>query len=425
MDLRLQAQHALSASRQLVTLSSAQKNTALECIAQMLLDNKEVILAANQEDLDRAKAAGQTVMLDRLLLTPERIESIAHNIRAVIELEDEVGKIIDERVRPNGLHIQRVRCPLGVVGIIYESRPEVTVDSTVLSLKSGNAVMLKGGSDAISSNRVLVQLMREALGKTAIPVEAVQFIDTTDRAVTAEFLKLSDYLSVLIPRGGRGLIDFVRQNATVPMIETGASVVHTYIDADADLSKAIPIVVNAKTRRVSVCNALDTLLVHEVIAESFLHPLAQALLEKKTELRCDDRSFPILKTFKCGPEQNPYPHLRLASPDDFGCEFLDNILAIKIVKNLDEALTHIAEFSLKHSEAILTENHAVAERFLNEVDAATVYWNASVAFTDGAQFGLGAEAGISTQKLHTRGPFALEGLTTFKWVVRGDGQIRP
>lgn len=432
LDLHTQGQQALQAARRMITVSTDQKNEALEAIAQGLLDHTDAILEANAEDVERTRSTGETVMIDRLLLTKERIEAMAADVHTVIQLDDEVGKIMDERVRPNGLRIQRVRCPLGVVGMIYESRPNVTVDATVLCLKSGNAVMLKGGSDAIASNRVLVEIMRNALKSTAIPQDAIQFLDTTDRAVTADFLRLKGVLDVVIPRGGRGLIEFVVQNSTVPVIETGASVVHTYVDRAADLEKATAIVMNAKTRRVSICGALDTLLVHADCAESFLRTAVSQFEAKGVELRCDSRSFCILRCTRCGhsPEEacTLDPHasksIVLAKPEDFGCEFLDTILAIKVVDSLEDALDHIARYSLKHSEAVVTEDAAVAERFLKEVDAAVVYWNTSTQFSDGAQFGLGAEIGISTQKLHIRGPFALEGLTSFKWVVRGDGQVR-
>ena len=403
----------MSAARVLNTLTTDQKNKALLKIGEALLERQDEILAANAEDVARAKEAGQTVMVDRLMLDAARIEGIVNELKNVASLEDEVGKVVDRRERPNGLEIERVRVPLGVIGIIYESRPNVTVDAAVLCLKSGNAVMLKGGSDAISSNRSLVKVMREALAGTAIPPDAIQFLDTTDRAITGEFLKLRGYLDVIIPRGGKGLINFVVENAQVPVIETGASVVHTYVDKNADLDKSAAIVVNAKTRRVSICNTLDALLVHADVAEDFLGKIAPLLREEKVELRCDERSLAIVGDAGVA-----------AQADDFDTEFLDYILAIKVVDSLDEAIAHITEHSLKHSEAICTEDKETAERFLQEVDAATVYVNASTQFSDGAQFGLGAEIGISTQKLHVRGPFALEGLTTFKWLVRGDGQTR-
>ncbi|HCW31959.1 TPA: glutamate-5-semialdehyde dehydrogenase [Candidatus Peregrinibacteria bacterium] len=413
MDLTSLAQSALEASRLMSIASTKEKNEALEKIGEALLANSGEILAANQADLDYAHSKGKNEILDRLSLDKSRLEGIVEDLQKVIMLEDEIGKIIDEQVRPNGLKIQRVRCPLGVVGMIYESRPNVTVDATVLCLKSGNAVILKGGSDAILTNRALVKVMKGALLKSAISAQSLQFLDTTDRAITGEFLKLKGYLDVIIPRGGKGLIDFVIQNATVPVIETGASVVHTYIDKVVNIEMAVAIVVNAKTRRVSICNALDTILVHEKIAQEFLTILAPLLREKEVELRCDERALAIVGGDGVA-----------ATDHDFGKEFLDYILAVKVVDDFDEALKHIAKYSLKHSEAIITEDAKVGERFLNEVDAACVYWNASTQFSDGAQFGLGAEIGISTQKLHVRGPFALEGLTTFKWVVRGDGQVR-
>lgn len=413
MTLLEQAQAAVEASRTLAQLSTAQKNEALQAVGRALLAHADEILAANALDVTRAESAGQTVMVDRLLLTKERIEGIVKELENVVALEDYVGQVIDERVRPNGLRIQRVRVPLGVVGIIYESRPNVTVDATVLCLKSGNAVMLKGGSDAIDSNRAIVKVMREALAGTAIPTDAVQFIDSTDRAVTGEFLKLRGYLDVIVPRGGKGLIDFVVENARVPVIETGASVVHTYVDEAADLDMAAAIVVNAKTRRVSICNTLDTVLVHARVAEDFLKRVTPLLRAKQVELRCDERALAIVGTEGVA-----------ATNEDFGKEFLDYILSVKVVGSVDEAIAHITLYSLKHSEAIVTENRDTAERFLRDVDAACVYWNASTQFSDGAQFGLGAEMGISTQKLHARGPFALEGLTTHKWLVRGGGQVR-
>ena len=382
-------------------------------VGEALLSNMDAILKANAEDVARAEAAGQTVMVDRLMLNEERVHGIVAELKKVAALEDEIGKIIDTRNHPDGMTIERVRVPLGVVGMIYESRPNVTVDASVLCLKSGNAVMLKGGSDAISSNRVLVNVMKKALEKTSIPAEAIQFLDTTDRAVTGEFLKLKGYLDVIIPRGGRGLIDFVTQNSTVPAINTGASVVHTYIDKEADLNKAAAIVTDAKTRRVSICNTLDTVLVHEDVAEPFLEQVVPQLKNHNVEIRCDERALAMV-----GPDGVA------AKSDDFGCEFLDYILSVKVVDSLNEAIDHITKYSLKHSESIVTENPENAERFLNEVDAACVYWNASTQYSDGAQFGLGAEIGISTQKLHVRGPFALEGLTSMKWVIRGDGQCR-
>ena len=466
MNLLSQARQAVNASRVLATLTTSQKNEALLKIGEALLANTGEILAANAEDVERAQKAAHApginpeetsqklAMIDRLMLNKERIESIVNELKKVVELEDEIGKIIDTREHSDGMTIQRVRVPLGVVGMIYESRPNVTVDAAILCLKSGNAVMLKGGSDAISSNRALIKVMKEALEAYAkvaseshsIPSEAIQFLDTTDRAVTGKFLKLKGYLDVIIPRGGRSLIDFVTENSMVPAINTGASVVHTYVDKEADLDKAAAIVVNAKTRRVSICNTLDTLLVHADVAEAFWGKVVPLLAEHSVEIRCDARALEMarrtgneeMKTEKGAADgkrkgaadeagENNRDHgakIVPAQDNDFGKEFLDTILAVKIVDSVDEAIDHITKYSLKHSEAIVTENAHTAEKFLNRVDAACVYWNASTQYSDGAQFGLGAEIGISTQKLHVRGPFALEGLTSMKWVIRGKGQVR-
>ncbi|MFH1720654.1 MAG: glutamate-5-semialdehyde dehydrogenase [Patescibacteria group bacterium] len=416
MDLISQASAAKRAARAVAKLSTEAKNSALKLIADKIRANKAEILEANALDIKAGKEKGLGPMIDRLKLTEERIDSICDECMNVASLEDQVGKIIDESERPNGLVIQRVRCPLGVIGMIYESRPNVTVDATVLCLKSGNSVMLRGGSDAINSNRALVKLIKEALAESEIPEDAVQFLDSTDRSVVSEFLKLTDYLDVIIPRGGKGLIKHVTENAHVPVIQTGASVVHIYVDESADIEKSIPVIVNSKTRRVSICNALDTLLVHSAVADKLLSSLAEQLKTHNVEIRACERSYPILEG---------YEKLAKLTDEDLDTEFLDYIMAVKIVDSLDEALDHIAEHSLKHSEAILAENKENAERFLKEVDSACVFWNAATQFSDGAQFGLGAEIGISTQKLHVRGPFALEGLTSFKWTIKGDGQTRP
>lgn len=413
----------------MAVLSSDAKNKALSSMADALRKHAGSIIEANKRDI---AAAGDGPMSDRLMLNEERIENMAKEVENVAALDDYVGRIIDEHTRDDGLSLQRVRVPLGVVGMIYESRPNVTSDASALCLKSGNAVILKGGSDAINSNRAIAEVIRNALSATSVPLDAIGFVDSADRAVTAELLTLKGDIDVIIPRGGSGLIDFVAATSRIPVIETGASVVHTYVDADADIEKALKIVVNAKTRRVSICNALDTILVHKNIAEDFLRWLAPLLAEKNTEMRCDARAMCILKCKKCGhgPDEactiNPDApkNVRIATDDDFGKEFLDYILAVKVVDSTDEAIEHVAKYSLKHSEAIVTENRDTAEDFLKRVDSACCYWNASTQFSDGAQFGLGAEIGISTQKLHARGPFALEGLTTYKWIIRGNGHIR-
>lgn len=422
--LNQQLQKTQIASREIAKLSTERKNILLEKIAENLDKYREDVLEANKQDIQNGEKNGLGAMLDRLLLTSERIDGIILDIQNVIKLEDQVGKEIDSNERPNGLKIKRIRTPLGVTLIIYEARPNVTIDAAVLALKSGNAVILKGGSDAINSNRALVKVIHQALKECDLPEEVACFIDTTDRSILGELLKAKNYIDVVIPRGGKGLINFVVENALVPVIETGASVVHTYIDEYADIEKALEIVVNAKTRRVSVCNALDVLLIHQSQAKDVLPLLAQKFKDQNlqknvpmVEIRADEESFQVL-------QETDYSFLKPVQEKDFDTEFLDYILAIKVVENIKEAIMHIAEHSLKHSEAIVTENHKNAEKFLKEVDAACVYHNASTAFSDGAQFGIGAEIGISTQKLHTRGPFALEGLTTYKWVIEGEGQVR-
>jgi len=416
---------ALAARRafaQTALRSTAEKNAALEAIAQELERSVEPILAANAMDVQAAERAGVGPKVDRLLLTRERIEAICRDVRNVIALPDPVGQELSRSVRPNGLEVTRVRAPLGVVGIIYESRPNVTVDASVLCLKTGNTVVLKGGSDAIHSNRAVVEAIRRGLERSALPADAVQLLDSTDRAVTAAFLGLQGVLDVIIPRGSLSLIRYTRDNAKVPVIETGASVVHAYVDREVDVAQAVDLIINAKTRRVSICGALDVLLVHRDVLAALLPPLAQRLAasEPPVEVRADAAALDVLRRH--------YPEARLKALDpaqDYDTEWLDYILAISAVDSLEAALAHIDQHSLKHTEAIYTTNHETAERFLASVDAAVVMHNASTQFTDGAEFGLGAEIGISTQKLHVRGPFALEGLTSMKWLVRGTGQTRP
>lgn len=419
MDLQNELKKTALASRIIANLSTREKNSVLKKIAETLRKNKIEIFRANQIDVLRAQSKGHSAMLDRLILNEKRIEEICSNIEDVIKLKNCIGEVIERKKRPNGLNIQRVRAPLGVVGIIYEARPNVTVDAAVLCLKSGNAAVLKGGSDALSTNKTLVKLIKKALKESNLPEDAIQFIDSKDREIVKELLKSRKFIDVIIPRGGKGLIDFVIKNSEIPVIETGASVVHMYIDKDADLQKAVNCSINAKTRRVSICNALDTLLVHKDIAEVYLPLFAENLAKIKHpfEIRADVNAHKILDG-KCAG-------LVFAEPSDFDTEFLDYIIAIKIVNDIDDALDHIYRHSLKHSEAIITENKKTAERFMQEVDAGCIFVNTSTQFADGAQLGLGAEIGISTQKLHARGPFALEGLTTYKWVIRGNGQVRP
>ncbi len=413
-DLLTIANNAKAAARTLATLSSAAKDAALAAIAAELLDQQDIILAANQVDLDEARAGGMApAMLDRLALNPARLAGIADGIRALIALPDPVGETYEMQTRPNGLQVGKRRVPLGVVGVIYEARPNVTVDVAALCLKAGNACVLRGGSESLRANATLVDAMHDACRMTGVPAGAIGFVDSTDRAVVGQMLRLNGLIDVVIPRGGAGLIKFVVENSTVPVIETGAGVCHTYVDRSADLEKAVRIVFNAKVRRPTICNALDTLLVHAGVAERFLPATAAEWSKAGVEMRCDPRALAILGT-------RGVP----AVADDWGKEFLALVAAVKVVDGLDEALKHIYRYSSKHSEAIVTEDYSAAMDFVNRVDAAAVYVNASTQFTDGGEFGLGAEIGISTQKLHARGPMGLREMTTYKWVVFGSGQTR-
>lgn len=406
-------QKAVQAKYEVQKLSEKEKNRALLTIAEALVTETDRILAANEKDLARAEEKGMKAgLIDRLRLTEERIKGMAEGIEKVTQLPDPVGELLETIHRPNGLVIEKRRVPLGVVGIIYESRPNVTADAFSLCFKSGNAVILKGGSDALYSNKAIVSVIREGLEKSGVTEDAISFIDATDRAVTMEFMKMKEYVDVLIPRGGAGLIRSVVENSTIPVIETGTGNCHIYIDEDADLAKAIPIIINAKTQRLGVCNACESLVVHEKIREKLLPDLAKALSEKSVEIRGDEE---IGEVINCVP----------ATEEDYGTEYLDAIISMKTVKNVDEAIAHINKYNTKHSEAIITENREHAEKFLNEVDAACVYVNASTRFTDGFEFGFGAEIGISTQKLHARGPMGLRELTSYKYRITGNGQIRP
>lgn len=406
-------QKAVQAKYEVQKLSEKEKNRALLTIAEALVTETVRILAANEKDLERAEEKGMKAgLIDRLRLTEERIKGMAEGIEKVTQLPDPVGELLETIHRPNGLVIEKRRVPLGVVGIIYESRPNVTADAFSLCFKSGNAVILKGGSDALYSNKAIVSVIREGLEKSGVTEDAISFIDATDRAVTMEFMKMKEYVDVLIPRGGAGLIRSVVENSTIPVIETGTGNCHIFIDEDADLAKAIPIIINAKTQRLGVCNACESLVVHEKIREKLLPDLAKALSEKSVEIRGDEK---IGEVINCVP----------ATEEDYGTEYLDAIISMKTVKNVDEAIAHINKYNTKHSEAIITENREHAEKFLNEVDAACVYVNASTRFTDGFEFGFGAEIGISTQKLHARGPMGLRELTSYKYRITGNGQIRP
>ena len=413
MTILEQARAACEAERQLAITSTAVKNAALLAMAQALLDHEAEILAANDEDMARAQANGMSPsMQDRLRLNPARIAEMAEGLRQVAALQDPVGEIIGGSTLANGLTITKVRVPLGVVGIIYEARPNVTADAIGLCLKSGNAVVLKGGSEAISSNTKVAQVLRDAAEAAGIPAGAVQFITSTDHAAVQELITAHGLVDVVIPRGSARLIRAVVDNAKVPVIETGAGLCHMYVDADADFEMAARIAINAKVQRPSVCNAMETLLVHQDAAPQFLPEMLKQLQAKGVEVRGDEAV------------QGLGTGITPATAEDWATEYDDLILSVKVVQSMDEAIDHIARFGTKHSECIVTKNYANARAFQQRVDATAVYVNASTRFTDGFQFGFGAEIGISTQKLHARGPMALPELTTYKYWVNGDGQVR-
>lgn len=407
------ASKAKTASRKLATLTTEDKNTALMSIARQLLEDSEIILLANKEDLEHGKQEGLSPsLLDRLALSHTRIKDMVEGIKQVVKLEDPVGQVIESRIRPNGLRIDKVRVPMGVVGMVYEARPNVTVDTCALCLKAGSAVLLRGSSNALNSNRALVTSIKKGLTGSPISPDAVQFVDTDDRGAVDEMLRLNGLLDLVIPRGGAGLIRRVVETATVPVIETGVGNCHVYVDKEADQSKALDIILNAKCQRYGVCNAAESLLVHQAIAPSWLPGAIQELQTRGVEVRgCPE----VLKLV---------PDIKLAQDEDWATEFLAPIMAVKIVDDLCQAIEHIHTYGTGHSESIVTEDLTTAEDFLNQVDAAAVYHNASTRFTDGFQYGFGAEIGISTQKLHARGPMGLPELTSYKYVVRGTGQVR-
>lgn len=404
---------AKEAAYQLGLLSTEVKNQALLQMAEALEEKEQEILQANEEDIAKAKDQGMSeAMLDRLLLTPQRIKDMAEGLRALVALPDPVGEVESMWKGAQDIEIGKMRVPLGTIGIIYEARPNVTADAAGLCLKTGNAVILRGGSSALNSNLSITNILAQAAEQAGAPQESIQLIENTDRQVATQMMKMNEYLDVLIPRGGGGLIKSVVENATVPVIETGIGNCHIYVDSQADLEKAEEIIINAKTQRPAVCNAAETLLVHEKVAGEFLPRVAQKLLAKGVEVRGDESTCALI------------PQAIKATEEDYGREFLDLILAVKVVKSLEEALEHIRRYSTKHSEAIITENYGNARTFLQRVDAAAVYANASTRFTDGFQFGFGAEIGISTQKLHARGPMGLKELTTVKYIIYGNGQWR-
>lgn len=413
-ELEKQGAAAKAAARTLAIAGEDRKNRALETIAQALTARQDEILRANAGDLDAARADGmRQAMLDRLTLTAERIEGIVAGVRQVAALPDPIGVVTKMSRRPNGLIIGKRRVPLGVIGIIYEARPNVTVDAAALCLKSGNAVILRGGKEAFGTNCATVAVMRQALAEAGLPEDCISLVQDTTRASAQELMCLSGYLDVLIPRGGAGLIQSVVKNAKVPVIETGVGVCHVYVDKDADLPMGTEIIYNAKCSRPSVCNAAECLLVHRDVAERFLPMAADRLAEKRVELRCDEAALAILGD------------RAVAAVDaDWDTEYGDYILAVHVVQDAEEAIDFIAAHGSGHSEAIVTSNYFTAQHFLDAVDAAAVYVNASTRFTDGFEFGLGAEIGISTQKMHARGPMGLEELTSSKYVIYGEGQVR-
>ena len=394
-------------------LSTDKKNEALLTAAKKLVERQEEILAANQEDIAAGRANGMSeALIDRLTLTGSRIEQIAEGLRQVAGLPDPVGEVMDEFTRPNGMKIRKVRVPMGVIGVIYESRPNVTADAFALCFKAGSAVILKGGSDAIHSNIAITNALRDSLADCGINPDAVQLVATTDRAATKELMTMRQYVDLLIPRGGAGLIRAVVENSRIPVIETGTGNCHVYVDKDADLEMAMKILINAKTQRIGVCNAAESLVVHKDVMDQFLPMLSAKMEEYKVLLRADESSRKLL------------PHSEAATEEDFGTEYLDLILSVKTVGSVEEAIEHINRYHTGHSDCIITENKEAAEKFLNEIDSACVYVNVSTRFTDGFEFGFGAEIGISTQKLQARGPMGLREITSYKYLVSGNGQVR-
>jgi len=411
--LRQQGLSARQAARVMATSSTATRNQALAAMAMALRRHTEVILVANHEDMEAARQKGMAEpMLDRLLLTEPRVEDMAIGLEALLALPDPLGEVVAANRRPNGLQISQVRVPLGVVGMIYEARPNVTVDAAGIGIKTGNAILLRGGSEAINSNRAITDIIANAAVGAGLPEGAIQLVASTDRQTAIQMMRMNGLIDVLIPRGGAGLIQSVIENATVPVIETGVGNCHVYVDDAADLAMAADIVFNSKVQRPSVCNAAETLLVHQGIAQEFLPAMIKRLQEAQVEIR------------GCGRTAQLAANIVPASEEDYATEFLQLIMAVKVVVDIDEAINHIHKYGTGHTEAIVTNSYANSRRFTDEIDAACVMVNASTRFTDGFQFGLGAEIGISTQKLHARGPMGLKEMTTTKYVVQGDGQIR-
>ncbi|MCD8237831.1 MAG: glutamate-5-semialdehyde dehydrogenase [Clostridiales bacterium] len=416
MDINTIGKNAKAASRLTAAMETKQKNEILTVCGEALINNADAIIEANKADYEKAKANGMSKpMLDRLMLNKDRIEAMADGLFQIAKLSDPVGEYVSMNTLPNGLIVGQKRVPMGVIGIIYEARPNVTSDAFGLCLKAGSAVILKGGSDAINSNKAVVDILRQAVEKIGVNPDIVTLIEDTSRETTTALMRLNEYVDLLIPRGGAGLISAVVKNSTVPVIETGTGNCHIYVDDTAKIQMALDILINAKTQRIGVCNAAESLLVSERIAPEFLPLAAKALKEKGVEIRGCEKTAEICRGFEIVP----------ATEEDYAKEFLDLIISVKVVKDVNEAIDHIAKYSTGHSEAIVTESYENAQKFLAQVDSAAVYVNASTRFTDGNEFGFGAEIGISTQKLHARGPMGLQALTTTKFVIYGNGQIRP
>jgi glutamate-5-semialdehyde dehydrogenase len=420
MDLNTMGRQARQAAHQMALSPDADRRRALEALAAGLGAQQAAIEAANRQDIAAGQEAGLTpALIDRLTLTPARLLGMADDVRAVAALPDPLGTRFDERTLPNGLRVRRQRVPIGVLGVIYESRPNVTVDVAALAIRTGNVAILRGGKETIRSNQALLAVVQAALAQAGLPAAAVQFIDEPDRRYVSELLRLNDYVDLIIPRGGNSLHEFCRANSNIPVITGGMGICHLYVDESANLAAALPVIRNAKVQRPSVCNALDTLLVHRAVADDFLPQVVAALAEDGVTFRAEPRALSAL-----GNGQAP-AMVSAAGSEDFDTEWMALVLGLKVVDNLDEAMAHIAAHSTAHSDGILTQTAANADRFVAEVDSAVVYVNASTRFSDGAQLGLGAEVAVSTQRLHARGPMGLPELTSYKWVVQGDYTVRP
>lgn len=423
-DMLEVGRRARLAARLIAITSASQKNSALENLWARLLSSKAVILLENEKDLQLGRQAGLSeALLDRLMLNETRLEGIAQDLQTVAALPDPVGEIIEESTLPNGLRVHKQRVPIGVLGVIYEARPNVTMDIAGLALKTGNAAILRGGKETIYSNRALVGIIRGALEECGLPVDAIQLIDDPDRARVTELLHLDQYVDMLIPRGGAALHEYCRKNSTIPVITGGIGICHLFVDETADLRAALPVIRNAKIQRPSVCNALDTVLVHAAVADEFLPQVVERLSQDGVSFRADESVIPLLLE-EFGDESRLPASVTPAGPQDFDTEWLSLVLGLKVVSGLDEAIQHIQAHSTNHSDGILTQDEAKARRFIAEIDSAAVYVNASTRFTDGAQLGLGAEVAVSTQRLHARGPMGLRELTTYKWVIVGDYHVR-